>query len=88
MKELPGYIKIIGDVVYTPAGPFTLGELVYYDVFPHGRNIPGIVTERGIEAQGKWREYFEREGVATYCEWEFVDDARKVPDAPPAEPDR
>ena len=56
-----------------------IGDKVLYAVYPFGTDIPGVVSARGIEVTDpKWIEYFKKEGVATYCEFDALHDVRKV----------
>ncbi len=60
----------------TEVGNFKLGEKVFYDVFPHGADIKGIVTKRGVRSIGKQAKEFLSCGMDTTCEWDEIQNVR------------
>ena len=57
---------------------FYLGQLVSYDVFPHGTNILGTAWPHGIESIGQARANFQLTGTSPMCEWSQVDDVKLI----------
>jgi hypothetical protein len=44
-----------------------VGDVVRYSVYPDGMDIPAIVTEDGLEAQGEWADKFDAQGISRTC---------------------
>jgi hypothetical protein len=63
--------RLCGDGVWrdTNGEDLHLGDRVRYGVYPHGRDIPAIVTEDGFEAQGEWADKFDSQGISRTCQF-------------------
>lgn len=63
-------------MIKTSFGTFREGQALYYDVYPHGVNIPAVATPEGPRAIGEWADKFDEMGIGTTCQWEIADDVR------------
>jgi hypothetical protein len=61
--------RLTGDGVWqdTHGQDLHVGDVVRYGVYPHGVDIPAIVTEDGFEAQAEWGDKFDSWGVSRTC---------------------
>jgi hypothetical protein len=50
-------------------GRFRVGEGIYYDVYPHGHDIPGIVAPWGVVALAERGETWDLHGLCDFCNW-------------------
>ena len=70
MKGCSGTVK-------TRFGKFKIGEKVFYDVFPLGRNMTGIITKKGVRTTGKFAKEFDKTGISLDALFKDIYDLRK-----------
>ena len=60
-------------------GNLTANDVVYYDVYSCGTNIPATPSPLGLTALEETGATWNLKGMDMFIEWEFVHDARRSP---------
>jgi len=60
------------NIIKTPFGLFKKGEKVWYWVYDIGKK-PGIITKKGVQAVGAYRQYCKKNRIALIAKWNEID---------------
>mgnify|MGYP003154155338 CR=1 FL=1 len=64
---------------YPELGELTTNDVVYYDVYSCGYNIPATPTPDGLTALAEKGDTFNLTGMSLFIEWDLVHDVRRFP---------
>jgi hypothetical protein len=66
-------------MVETPFGSFKLGQKVLYEVYPHGKELKGIICAHGIQSIEDTAVKFINEEISTFAHYEDAQIANIIP---------